>query len=52
MSYVELDLKDYTRMLSILSEFFGDKPMTEDDMNLRQKLEVMYNAEVDWAKEE
>ena len=35
-------------MLSIMSAYFGDKEMSEDDINLKKKLEVMYQAEKDW----
>ncbi len=51
MSYVELDIKDMKRMLSILSEYFGDKPMTDNDKTLRRKLEVMHKAELDWEED-
>ena len=52
MSYVDLDLKNLVRILSIRSELFGDKPMTEDDKKLRQKLEVMVEAEKEADKAE
>ncbi len=45
MSYVDFKLKDLVRILSIMSELFGNKPMTDDDNKLRQKLEVMVEAE-------
>ncbi len=45
MSYVDLNGKDLVRVLSIMSEFFGDKEMTELDVKLRKKLEVMVEAE-------
>ncbi len=51
MSYVDFDVKDLKRLLSIMSEHFGDKPMTEGDLRLRNKIEVMHQAEVDWDKE-
>jgi hypothetical protein len=51
MSYVEFSPKDLKRLLSILSEHFGKKPMTDDDMKLRQKIEVMHEAETEWEKE-
>lgn len=52
MSYVELSVSDLKRMLSVLSEFFGNKPMTEGDILLRQKLEVMHTAELEWESED
>jgi hypothetical protein len=52
MSYVELDIKDIKRMLSVFSVHFGDKPMTEGDVILKQKLEVMLKAEIEWNKDE
>ncbi len=51
MSYVGMDIDDLRRMLSVFSEHFGDKPMTEGDVTLRQKLEVMLKAETDWQKD-
>ncbi len=48
MSYVDFNIKDLKRMLSILSEFFGDKEMTEADRKLRNKLESMHEAEVEY----
>ena len=48
MSYVEIGAKELSRMLSIMSAYFGDKKMSEDDINLKKKLEVMYQAEKDW----
>tara|TARA_R100000458_G_C8263741_1_gene239029 strand:+ start:119 stop:313 length:195 start_codon:yes stop_codon:yes gene_type:complete len=48
MSYVEIGAKELSRMLSIMSAYFGDKEMSEDDINLKKKLEVMYQAEKDW----
>ncbi len=52
MAYVDFSIKDLKRLLSILSEHFGNKPMTDSDLTLRNKIEVMHQAEVDWAKEE
>lgn len=52
MSYVEFTMNDLKRLLSIMSEHFGKKPMTNNDLKLRQKIEVMHEAEIDWAKEE
>ena len=51
MSYVEFSTKDLKRLLSILSEHFGKKPMTNDDLKLRQKLEVMHESEIEWDKD-
>lgn len=51
MAYVEFDVKDLKRLLSIMSEHFGDKPMTEDDLTLKSKIEVMHQAEIDWEEE-
>ena len=34
-----------------LVEYFGDKEMSEDDINLRKKLEVMHKSEIDWEDE-
>jgi len=48
MSYVDLNIKDFKRLLSILSEYFGTKSMNDADKLLKQKLEVMYNSEVEW----
>ena len=39
MSYVEIGAKDLARMLSIMSDYFGKKEMSEDDVTLRKKLE-------------
>ena len=52
MAYVELQIKDLTRLLSIMPEHFGDKPMTDGDIKLRQKIEVMHQAESEWDNEE
>lgn len=38
-------------MLSILSEHFGNKPMSDDDISLKRKLEVMHKAETEWEDE-
>ena len=51
MSYVEFTTKDLKRLLSVLSEHFGNKPMTDDDIKLRNKIEVMLEAELEWEKE-
>lgn len=52
MSYVEFNAKNLSRMLSIMSEYFGSKEMSEDDVELRKKLEVMHKAEIEWQKEQ
>ena len=52
MSYVEIGAKDLARMLSIMSEYFGKKEMSEDDVTLRNKLEVMHKSEMEWLKEQ
>jgi|TARA_R100001530_G_scaffold44042_1_gene33449 hypothetical protein len=52
MSYVELVARDLSRMLSIMSDYFGSKEMSEDDVSLRTKLEVMYKSEIEWQKEQ
>ena len=52
MSYVEIGAKDLARMLSIMSDYFGEKEMSEDDVTLRRKLEVMYKSEIEWLKEQ
>lgn len=52
MSYVELNIKDMRRLLSILSDYFGDKKMTKEDVALRQKIEVMHVSELEWEEEE
>jgi len=51
MSYVELNVKDFKRILSILSDYFGEKTMDDKDKLLRQKLEVMHKAETEWDEE-
>ena len=51
MSYVELNTNDLKRLLSIMSEHFGNKPMTKEDIKLRQKMEVMHQSETEWDKE-
>lgn len=51
MSYVEIGTKELARMLSIMSDYFGNKPMSEDDISLRNKLEVMHKAELEWEKD-
>lgn len=51
MSYIDLDEKDVARMLSIMSEYFGNKDMTVADTRLRKKLEAMHQAEIDWNKD-
>lgn len=48
MSYIEIGTTELARMLSIMSEHFGSKPMTVADINLRSKLEAMYKAEKAW----
>jgi len=48
---VEFSTADLKRLLSILSEHFGNKPMTEDDIKLRNKIEVMHEAEIEWSKD-
>ena len=52
MSYVEIGAKDLARMLSIMSDYFGKKEMSEDDVTLRRKLEVMHKSEIEWIKEQ
>ena len=52
MSYVEIGAKDLARMLSIMSDYFGSKEMSEDDVELRKKLEVMHKSEIEWQKEQ
>ena len=52
MSYVEIGAKDLARMLSIMSDYFGKKEMSEDDVTLRRKLEVMHKSEMEWLKEQ
>ena len=52
MSYVEFNVKNLARMLSIMSDYFGSKEMSEDDVELRKKLEVMHKSEIEWQKEE
>lgn len=51
MSYVDLTVKDLKRLLSIMSEHFGKKPMTDDDLKLRNKIEVMHEAELEWEED-
>jgi len=51
MSYVEFTIKDLKRILSVMSDYFGNKPMTEEDLKLRNKIEVMHEAEMEWEKE-
>jgi len=48
MSYVDFNIKDLKRMLSILSDYFGDREMSEADRKLRNKLESMHEAEVEY----
>ena len=48
MSYVDLSIKDLKRILSIMSDYFGEKEMTEEDKDIRNKLEVMFKAELEW----
>ena len=52
MSYVEFNVKNLARMLSIMSDYFGSKEMSEDDVSLRKKLEVMHKSEIEWQKEQ
>ena len=52
MSYVEFNVKNLARMLSIMSDYFGNKEMSEDDVELRKKLEVMHKSEIEWQKEQ
>jgi hypothetical protein len=52
MSYVEFNVKNLARMLSIMSDYFGSKEMSEDDVQLRKKLEVMHKSEIEWQKEQ
>jgi len=51
MSYVDLDVKDLKRMLSIFSEQFRNKEMSDADEKLKKKLEVMLDAETEWENE-
>lgn len=46
MTDVELNLKDYKRLLSILSDHFGEKKLKNEDTKLRNKIEVLHDAEV------
>ena len=48
MSYVDFNIKDLKRILSILSEYFGVKEMSETDRKLRNKLESMHEAELEY----
>jgi hypothetical protein len=52
MSYIDFGERDIARMLSIMSEHFGEKPMSIDDVKLRKKLEAMHHAEVEWNKDD
>jgi len=47
MSYVDFNIKDLKRMLSILSDYFGSKEMSDADRKLRNKLESMHEAELE-----
>ena len=51
MSYVDMTAKDLARMLSIMSAYFGDKKMKDEDIDLRKKLEVMHKSELEWMAE-
>ena len=51
MSYVDMTAKDLSRMLSIMSAYFGDKEMIQDDIDFRKKLEVMHKSELEWLAE-
>lgn len=35
-----------------MSDYFGSKEMSEDDVSLRKKLEVMHKSEIEWQKEQ
>jgi len=48
MSYVELDIVEYKRILSILSQYFESMGMDDLDLKLRNKLEIMLEAEIKW----
>lgn len=52
MSYIDFNEKDISRMLSIMSEHFGSKPMTDSDTRLRKKLEAMHLAELEWNSDD
>jgi len=51
MSYVDFNIKDLKRMLSILSEYFGVKEMNDADRKLRNKLEAMHEAELEYESD-
>ena len=35
-----------------MSDYFGSKKMSEGDVTLRRKLEVMHKSEIEWQKEQ
>lgn len=51
MSYVDFNIKDLKRMLSILSDYFGSKEMSDADRKLRNKLESMHEAELEYEND-
>lgn len=51
MPEVEFNIKDYRRLLSIMSEYLGKKKLKPIDSRLKSKLEVMLEAEIELDKE-
>jgi hypothetical protein len=50
MSYIELNSKDLRRLLSILSEYFGNFGMDKLDTKIRNKLEIMLESETEYEE--
>ena len=48
MSYIELTTKDLRRILSILSEYFGERGLDNFDNKLRNKLEIILESESEY----
>jgi len=51
MPEVELNVKNYRRLLSIMSEYMGKKKLKPIDAKLKGKLEVLLEAEIELDKE-
>jgi len=51
MPEVELNVKDYRRLLSIMSEYLAKKKLKPVDLKLKNKVEVLLEAEIELDKE-
>jgi len=52
MTDVEFNEKDYEEILKMMGVYFQDKKITTEQNKLIIKTKVMYEAEVEWNKDD